>query len=631
MVKKLYGYAGRILRVDLTHRAAAKVETPYELARDFIGARGFGAKILWDEVKPGVDPLSPENKMVLSFSPLTGTSAQSFHRIFAMFKSPLTGGYFRSTGGGFFAAEVKFAGYDAIVIEGRAEKPVYIWVRDDDVEFRDAGHVWGVTVDGAVDMLRDETDRNARILAIGPAGERLARIACLVTDDYRTPGRGGGGAVLGSKNLKAIVVRGTKRPELFDPELFRELIREQVDVYKKSPLFEAFHSLGTNSIVYQFYTLGHHPTYNFKNVELENVDVWRPEVLEKYVVKHYGCFTCMIACGKRWKLTKGPYAGLLWDFPEYETHWSLGSTCGVTNLEAIAYANMLCDRYGLDTISTGAVVAFAMELYEKGLITERETGGFGLRWGDGDAMVELVRKMALREGIGDILAEGTVRAADAIGRRAERFAMHSKCLELPAYDPRAAKAHGLSYATSNIGGSHMIGWNKYEILSMPEKVDPLTVEGKGLLTKRVQDQTAAYEAAGWCAFAELVQTAGYGDIEKTMEWIGRALYAATGIEEFKDPKYIWLVGERVYNVERAFNVREDFTRGDDWLPERMQKTPFPRTPAKGQVFELDRLLDDYYTERGWDVKTGVPTREKLEALGLGFVADELEKLGKTPG
>ncbi|MBS7638408.1 aldehyde ferredoxin oxidoreductase C-terminal domain-containing protein, partial [Candidatus Bathyarchaeota archaeon] len=274
------------------------------------------------------------------------------------------------------------------------------------------------------------------------------------------------------------------------------------------------------------------------------------------------------------------------------------------------------------------VCAEAMELYEKGLITEKETGGLGLRWGDGDTMVELVRKIALREGIGDVLADGTVRAAYAIGRRAERFAMHSKRLELPAYDPRAAKAHGLSYATSNIGGSHMIGWNKYEILSMPEKVDPLTVEGKGLLTKRVQDQTAAYEAAGWCAFAELVQTAAYGDIEKTMEWIGRALYAATGIEEFKDPKYIWLVGERVYNIERAFNVREDFTRGDDWLPERMQKTPFPRTPAKGQVFELDRLLDDYYTERGWDVKTGVPTREKLEALGLGSVADELEKLGK---
>ncbi len=628
MASKLHSYAGKILRIDLTHKTATKVDTPYELARDFVGARGFGAKILWDELKPGADPLGPENKMVLSFSPLTGTSAQSFHKIYAMFKSPLTGGYFRSTGGGFFAAEVKFAGYDAIVIEGRAEKPTYVWIYDNTVELRDASHVWGSTVDATVEMLKEETDRDARMLTIGPAGERLVRIACLVTDDYRTPGRGGGGAVLGSKNLKAVVVRGTKRPELFNPEFFNELVKEQVEVYKKSPLFEAFHSLGTNSIVYQFYTLGHHPTYNFKNTELENVEVWRPEVLEKYVVKHVGCFGCMIKCGKRWKLTKGPYAGLIHDFPEYESHWSFGSTTGVTNLEAIAYANMLADKYGVDTISAGATIAFAMELYEKGIITEKETDGLRLRWGDGDVMVELIRKIALREGIGNVLAEGTVRAAEVIGRGAEKFAMHSKRLELPAYDPRAAKAHGLSYATSNIGGSHMIGWNKYEILGMPERVDPLAVEGKGLLNKKVQDQIAAFEAAGWCAFAELVQTAGYESVEKTMEWLGKILYAATGVEEFKDSNYLWLVGERVYNLERAFNVREGFTRKEDWLPERIQKVPFPRTPAKGQVFELDKLLDDYYTVRGWDVKTGIPTRKRLEDLGLSYVADELQEAGK---
>jgi len=630
LAKSLYGYAGRILRLDLTSKAAVKVETPYELIKGFIGGRGFGAKILWDEVKPGADPLSPESKMVLSFSPLTGTSAQSFHRVFTTFKSPLTGTYFRSTGGGFFAAEVKSAGYDAVIIEGRAEKPTYVWVYDDDVEFRDAAHVWGATVDGVVDVLKDETDREARMLTIGPAGERLVRMACLVTDDYRTPGRGGGGAVLGSKNLKAIVVRGARKPVVSKPELFEKLVKEQVDAYRRSPLLEGFRSLGTNSAVYQFYVLGHNPTYNFKNVELENAEVWRPEVLGRYIIKHYGCFNCMIACGKKWKLTKGPYAGLLWDFPEYETLWSFGSACGITNLEAIAYANMLCDRYGLDTISTGATVAFAMELYEKGLITEREADGLRLRWGDGDAMVELVRKIALREGIGNVLAEGTVRAAEAIGRGAEKYAMHSKRLELPAYDPRAAKAHGLSYATSNIGGSHMIGWSKYEIAGIPEKVDPLTVEGKGLLAKKVQDQVAAYEAVGWCAFAEMVQTASYGSVEKTMEWIGMILYAATGIEEFKDPGYIWLVGERVYNVERAFNVREGLTRKDDWLPERLRKMPFPRPPAKGQVFELDKLLDDYYVARGWDIKTGVPTEGKLEGLGLSYVADELKKLGRMP-
>ncbi len=628
--QRLYGYTGRILEIDLTHKKAIKIETPRELARDFIGARGFGAKILWDRMKPGTDPLSPESVMVVSWSPFTGTSAQSFHKVFVMFKSPLTGAYFRSVGGGFFAAEAKFAGYDAIVITGRAEKPTYVWIRDDEVEFRDATHMWGATVDGAVEMIRDETDKEARALAIGPGGERLVKIACVVTDDYRTPGRGGSGAIWGAKNLKAIAVRGTKRPELFKPDEFGELVREQVEVFKKSPLLDPFQRLGTNSIVYQFYTLGHHPTYNFKNIELENAEVWRPEVLEKYIVKHVGCFGCMIRCGKRWKLTKGPFAGLYHDFPEYETHWSMGSTCGVTNLEAIAYANMLCDKYGIDTISAGNLVGFAMELYEKGIISEREADGLRLRWGDPDVLVELVRKIALREGIGNVLAEGAVRAAEIIGRGAEKYAMHSKGLELPAYDPRAAKSHGLSYATSNIGGSHMIGWNKYEILGMPEKVDPLTVEGKGELTKRVQDQIAAYEAAGWCAFAELVQTAGYGSVEKTMDWMARALYAATGVEEFKDPKHIWLVGERVYNLERAFNVREGYTRKDDWLPERFLREPFPRAPAKGQIFELDRLLDDYYTVRGWDLKTGTPTRKKLEELGLKEVADELERLGKLP-
>jgi len=621
-----YGYAGRILYVDLSKGEAVARDLPLDLAKAFVGARGFGVKLLWDLLPRGADPLGPESVLVLAVGPLAGTAAHSASRWFAVFKSPLTGTFFRSVGGGMFGAMLKFAGYDAVVIRGRAEKPTYLWVSEGGVEFRDASRVWGMTVDGAKEFLLEETDKNARFVAIGPAGERLVRFAAIVSDDYRTAGRGGGVAVMGSKNLKAVVVHGEKRPSIFNEELFREAVKEQIESYRKNPAFEGFHSLGTNFAVYPFYTLGHFPTYNFKQLELENADRFRPEVLASYVVKHYGCYSCIISCGKKFKLTKGPYAGLAWDFPEYETHWSFGGNLGVTNIEAITYANHLADRYGLDTISTGSAIAFAIELYEKGIISRGETDGLELRWGDPEVLVELVRKIALREGIGDILAEGVRRAAEIIGRGAEKFAMHGKGLELPAYDPRSAKAHGLNFATANAGANHCYGWNKFEIIGVPRKVDPFSTEGKGELAKYVQDETAMYEAAGICLFPTNVDMI-------TPEILSKLLYAATGIEEFRDAKYLWLVGERVYNLEKAFNVREGVgTRENDVLPERILKEPVPRPPSKGQVFELDKLLDDYYRVRGWDVKTGLPTKRKLEELGLKEAAEALEKLGvELPG
>jgi len=615
-----YGYAGKILYVDLSRGEAVSRDLPADLAKAFIGARGFGARLLWDLLPSGADPLSPDSVLVLAVGPLAGTAAQSASRWFAVFKSPLTGTFFRSVGGGMFGAMLKFAGYDAVVIRGRAEKPTYLWVREGKVEFRDASRIWGMTVDGAREFLLEETDGDARFVAIGPAGERLVRFAAIVSDEYRTAGRGGGGAVMGSKNLKAVVVHGERRPGVFDEELFRKAVEEQIEGYRKKPVLERYQRLGTNLAVYLYYTLGHFPTYNFKQLELENADRFRPEVLEGYVVKHYGCYSCMVRCGKKFKLTRGPYAGLVWDFPEYETHWSFGGNLGVTSIEAITYANHLADRYGLDTISTGSAIAFAIELYEKGIISKRETDGLELRWGDPEVLVELVRKIALREGVGNVLAEGVKRAAEIIGRGAEKYAMHSKGLELPAYDPRSAKAHGLNLATANIGASHCYGWNRFEIRARG-KVDPFSTEGKGELAKLVQDETAIFEAAGFCVFplfSEMI----------TLDVLSKLLHAATGIEEFKDAKYLWLVGERIYNLEKAFNVREGVgTRDSDALPERILREPVPRLPSKGQVFELDKLLDDYYTARGWDVKTGLPTRRKLEELGLREAADSLEKLG----
>lgn len=611
-----FGYMGQVLRIDLTNCKCIVEPLKKDLAVSFIGGRGFGIKILFDEILKGVDPLSPGNKVVFTVGPLAGTKAQSASRWIAQFKSPLTGIYCRSVGGGFFGAELKFAGYDAVIVEGRSEKPVYVWIKDDKVEFRDASKVWGMTTLAAKELLREETDERARIAMIGPAGERLVKISAIVTDDMRTASRGGGGAVMGSKNLKAMVVKGSKRPAIYDEKAFDEAVKEQIETYHKNPGFEHFRSLGTDGVVYLFYTMGHFPTYNFKQLPFEGARRFEPEVLASYVVRHAGCYGCMIRCWKTFKLTKGPYAGFVWEFPEYETHWSYGGVLGNCNIESITYANMLSDLYGLDTISTGVAIAFATELYEKGIIGKSETDGLELKWGDPEVIVELVRRIALRIGIGNLLGEGVKRAAETIGRGAEKYAMHIKGLELPAYDPRSAKAHGLNFATSPIGASHCIGWNKFEIMGVPRKVDPLNPEGKGEIAKYVQDETAAAETAVFCSFTlsnEMVPINLYSKL----------LYSATGIEKFKDPKYLWLVGERIFNLEKAFLAREGFDTSHDTMPERILKAPVPREPSKGQVFELDTLLKDYYRARGWNER-GIPTKEKLEELVLVEAAKELE-------
>ena len=610
-----FGYMGQILRIDLTTHKYKIEPLKKDLAEIFVGGRGFGIKVLFDEVPKGVDPLSPGNKLVFTVGPLAATKVQSASRWIAQFKSPLTNTYCRSVGGGYFGAELKFAGYDAIIVEGRSEKPVYAWINDDKVEFRDAGKVWGMMTLPARDFIREETDERSRMALIGPAGERLVKISAIVSDDMRTASRGGGGAVMGSKNLKAIVIRGSKRPKIYDENAFDEAVKEQITFYRECPAFEGFRSLGTNGDVYLFYTMGNFPTYNFKQYPFEGADRFSPDILASYVVKHDGCYGCMIRCWKTFKITKGPYAGTAWQFPEYETHWSYGGALGNSDIESIIYANMLSDLYGLDTISTGSAIAFAAELCEKGIISKGETDGLELSWGNSEVMVELVRRIALRIGIGNLLGEGVKRAAEIIGRGAEKYAIHVKGMELPAYDPRSVKAHGLNFATSPIGASHCTGWNKFEILGIPRKVDPLAVEGKGELTKYVQDETAAVETAIFCTFPLSSQMV-------TIDLYSKLLESATGIEKFKNPKYLWLVGERILNLERAFNIREGFNAIQDTMPDRILKEPVPREPSKGQVFELDTLLRDYYAVRGWN-KQGIPTKEKLEALGLAEVTNQL--------
>jgi aldehyde:ferredoxin oxidoreductase len=608
----MYGYMGKILRIDLRNKKAVAEPLKEDTVKKFVGGRGLGAWILWKELPAGVDPLSPENKLIITVGPLAGTKALGTHRWMAQFKSPLTGTYFRSVGGGFFGAELKFAGYDALIVEGKAEKPTYVYIHDDNVEFRDAEKVWGMTTDATREFLLEETTKDSRIAMIGPAGEKLVKVSALVTDDMRTAARGGGGAVMGSKNLKAIVVKGSKRPEIYDEKTFDEALREEIEIIRKSPMFEALHNLGTDVAVYGEYLSGCFPTYNYRQEKLNGVEMFAPENLAKYVVKHYGCYGCMIRCGKIFKLTKGPYAGVVWDFPEYETHWSFGGNLGNINIESITYANMQADKYGLDTISAGSVIGFAMELYERGIIGKSETDGLELKWGNPEVIPELVKRIALKIGIGNVLAEGVKKAAEIIGRGAEKYAMHVKGLELPAHEPRRAKAFGLIMATSPIGASHTMGISTFEEFGIPykgEKVDSFATKGKGEIAKYGQDETAVNETGIWCTFV-----ASFCGVP--LDLYAKFLYAATGIKEF-DAQKLLLIGERIFNLERAINAREGIDGSQDKMPERITKETVPRgdSPARGQIFEEEILLKDYYEKRGWNEK-GIPTKEKLKELNL---------------
>jgi aldehyde:ferredoxin oxidoreductase len=620
--EQMKGYMGNILRVDLTTGKVKTEPLPEELAKLYIGGRGLGAKILYDEVRGGVDPLSPANKLIFANGPLTGTPAQSCSRWMVITKSPLTGGIIRSTAGGSFGAELKSAGFDVLIVEGKAEKPVYLWINDDQVVMRDAGKLKGLLSDDTAAAIRKELkDEKIKVATIGPAGEKLVRFAAIV-DDRRTASRGGVGAVMGSKNLKAIAVRGSRKIELADRTKIQEVTRNQIAISQQSPLFQGFSHLGSPGVTALLHELGIYPVRNFQDGILEGFHGnLTPDKLEEVFVKDVHCHNCYIHCGSIMRVAGGPYASDGVEGPEFETVWSFGGEVGNTNLGMIIEANRICDDHGVDTISAGSCIGFAMELYEKGILTKRDVGGLELIWGNQEAIIALLKKIVTREGIGDLLAEGTKRTAQKIGKGADKYAMHVKGLEIPAYDPRGAKAHGLNLATSNIGANHMTGYATQELFGIPEPAERFTPEGKGKLCKRNQDLMAISDSIIACGFPFL-----FG-------WLGIATYkqllpAATGIEEFSDEEYLLKLGERVYNLERAFNVREGFGRKDDMLPSRFLHESPKSGPVKGQVFEMEQILDDYYEARGWDKKTGNPTRTKLESLGLKFAADELEKIGK---
>ena len=600
----MYGWIGSILRINLTTGSIGKEVLDPATAHRFIGGRGLGSYIMSREVSPAIDPLSPGNKLIFAAGPLSGTNAPSASHWNIVTKGPLTGTIAASSSGGMFGAMLKYAGYDALIMEGRAEKPVYVWINDDKVEVRDASQLWGKTTPETTDQIRALTDEEASVSCIGPAGEHLALLANIMNECNRAAGRSGVGAVMGSKNLKAVAVRGTGAVRVPDPKTFRSAMVKSRDKLKAHPVGGAGLRLyGTDVLINILNEVGGLPTRNFRESQFSTADrVGGESLAKKLLVRARGCIACTISCGRATKVTNPEFKGQ-GEGPEYETAWALGPDCGVDDLEAITKANYLCNEYGIDTIGMGATVACAMDLYEHGIITGEDADGIALNFGNAKDMVEMVRKTAFGEGFGKKLGLGSYRLAESYGH--PEYSMSVKKQEMPAYDPRAVQGMGLTYATSNRGGCHVRGYmTAVEVLGNPVKIDNLTTEGKAEWDIIFQNLTAAIDSSGMCLFT----TFGLGGDE-----LAELVSAATGVlyttEEFLK------AGERIWNLERLYNLKAGFTTRDDTLPSRMLKDPIPSGPAKGHVSRLDKMLPEYYALRGWD-PAGVPTQQKLEALGL---------------
>jgi aldehyde:ferredoxin oxidoreductase len=607
-------YSPKLLRVNLSSATLGEEAVPQSTVNQFVGGRGFGVKYLYQELSPGIEPLSPANKLIFTIGPLAGTGALSFSRWIVTTKSPLTGTYFRSVGGADFGAWLRFAGLDMIIVEGKAPEPVYLYIEDGRYEVRDAGELWGKDTADTRRKLKEVHGERVRAACIGPAGERLVRYASILSD-RRTAGRGGVGAVMGAKNLKAIAIKANHKVNLPKPEEFRALIKEQAAGSNADPSIHVYRANGTLGTVQAANVSGIFPTRNFREGTLGGWEKVSAAEYARIRVKDHGCYGCPVRCGKIHLVPTGPYAGATNEGPEYETVWAFTASIGSTDIGATVVADTLCDDLGMDTISTGSAIGFAYELFEKGIISLKDTGGLNLVYGNYEAAIELVKRIGNRQGFGDVLAEGTRRAASHIGKGAEAYAMEIKGLELAGYEPRGAKRHGLGFATSTIGGSHNIGYLGQEIYgtTRPRPIDRFADEGDTDLLKLVQDRAAMWETGIACSFAQ-----------PRMRVFAPMLVSVTGIPELGSVERLFAVGERIYNLERVFNIREGFGRKDDAFPMRMTTEPLRNAgPAEGQVLRKpDTLLDEYYRFRGWD-ENGVPTGDKLKELSLDEIINDI--------
>jgi aldehyde:ferredoxin oxidoreductase len=615
----MHGYAGRVLHVDLTTGKTHVEPLNEDYAKKYIGGIGLGMRLWLDHSKAGVDPFSPENPLILTVGPIAGTvwpTGGNGHAFVS--KSPQSYGIAESKSHGSFGAEVKRAGYDAVIFHGRAEKPVYVWIDDDSVQLLNASHLMGKSPADTEDAIKDELgDYYIRVAAIGPAGEKLVRIACIINEKTRAAGRCGLGAVMGSKNLKAIAVRGTHDISVAKPDEFLDFVKEFHE-RMKGPATQKYRTLGTPENVLVHNALHCMPTRNYNNAFFEAAEKVSGETLnERFVAKVIGCSSCAMRCEHICVVPEGPYKGTVTRM-EYEPLWALGPYCGVDRLDAIIKGMDLCNYYGIDGISAGVIVAFAMDCYENGILSEKDLEGIDARFGNHEALVQILEKIGKREGIGDILAEGVKVAGEKIGKGAEKLAQHIKGVEVTGYDLRSLKTAALGYAVSFRGADH----NRHGAYAfdVKGKVNRLKAEkGRGKMVKDIEDIYTIIDSLIICKFSR-------GTYYKEFEDLAKLYTLVTGFET--TPEEMRLKGERINNLARVCNVREGLSRKDDTLPYKVMHRPISdEGPSKGAYVtqeELDLLLDDYYEARGWN-KDGIPTAEKLKELAMDDLIPIVER------
>lgn len=638
----MYGWMGWILRINLSSGEIQKEPLEEGFARRYIGGRGLNARKLYDEVKPDADPLGPSNKLIIGTGPCNGTIVQGSQRFTLTHKSPLTGIYADGNSGGSFGATMKYAGYDMVIIEGQAEKPVYLWIDDGRVEIRSAEHLWGKTTRETIHEIQSELqDPNLSTIVIGPAGENLVRFANAVADIGRAFGRTGVGAVFGSKKLKAICARGSKGVRVANPQALQDAVKEAYQAWENNrKMYELIAAYGPSRGVYRYGGMHNHRNYRgadpsgwYSMLSYENQ-------ADRYV-KPKACFSCPQACDHMYVVSRGPFKGTYGEGIELSPPVD-GVKLGLYDLDAVLAYAALGDELGLDYFDTSGVIAYAMECFEKGLLTVKDSDGLRLEWGDQDVILRLMKKVAYREGIGDILAEGLKRAPEIIGRGTEKYAIQSKGMSLVNRDGRTSKGWALMYAVSSRGPCHIraflpesmpdSGWDIALDKVFPKYKDPknpLLEEGKGELVCWYENLLAFKNSLEICLFASDPWMFSEDAQPFSIPGMLARFYNATTGADLNE-KDILSFGERVVNVERAFNVRLGLTRRDDTLPDRMLKEPMPDGLAKGQMVNLEPMLDEYYRFRGWDLATGLPVREKLAQLGLEDIADDLEDMGKLP-
>lgn len=610
MAGKIY----QIVRINLGTRKVEFQDLAPEIVEKYYGGAGLAAKILYEETDASPDPLGPDNLLLAFTGPFTGTSVPSSSRHHLMSRSPLTGLIGESNVGGSWGVHFKKAGFDGLVVAGLSDSPVYLWIHDGGVEIRDAGPIWGKDSYDSAAWLKGETSPKATVAVIGPAGERLAKVASIphIGRIVRAAARTGLGAVMGAKNLKAIVVYGSREIPVADQEALDKAVKAILPHIRKAT--ETFGKYGTSGGIDNYEKIGNFPIKNWKEGRWEGAAKISGVAMYNTVLSgRRACLLCPIACGRHVRITEGPYAPLECEGPEYESIGTLGGECLVDDLEAICKANELCNRYGLDTMSTGSVIAFAMEAFEKGILTRKDTEGVALNWGSAGALIAMIHKMGKREGIGELMGEGSKKMAEALGRNAIEFAVQVKGLEPSAHDPRRFFSQALSYATAARGACHNASWSHpYEMaLNMPEigileAQDPYQIEGKAEFTAKMQDFMCVMDTLLICRFTQVGKAV---TVQNQVDWLNLITGRQVDIGDFMK------TGERVFNLKRLYNTRLGVSRKDDFLPPRFMTLKRTGEGLTNRLPPMGQLLSDYYACRRW-TEEGIPTPEKLAELGL---------------